>query len=37
MLKYGGGGNKVVGTCQVPNENADSVLNELVSALKKDG
>lgn len=37
MLKYGGGGHKAVGTCQVPNEKAESVLNELVSAIKKDG
>lgn len=37
MLKYGGGGHKVVGTCQVPNEKADSVLNELVSTMKADG
>jgi len=37
MLKYGGGGHKVVGTCQVPYEKADTVLNELVSAIKKDG
>jgi len=37
MLKYGGGGHKAVGTCQVPNEDADSVLHELVSTLKRDG
>jgi nanoRNase/pAp phosphatase (c-di-AMP/oligoRNAs hydrolase) len=37
MLKYGGGGHKAVGTCQVPYENADTVLNELVSTMKKDG
>jgi nanoRNase/pAp phosphatase (c-di-AMP/oligoRNAs hydrolase) len=37
MLKYGGGGHKVVGTCQVPYEKADTVLNELVSTIKKDG
>jgi nanoRNase/pAp phosphatase (c-di-AMP/oligoRNAs hydrolase) len=29
MLKYGGGGHKVVGTCQVPYENADTVLSEF--------
>jgi len=37
MLKYGGGGHKVVGTCQVPYEKADIVLKELVSTMKKDG
>ena len=37
MLKYGGGGHKVVGTCQVPYEKADTVLKELVSTMKKDG
>lgn len=37
MLKNGGGGHKAVGTCQVPYEKADIVLNELVSTMKKDG
>jgi nanoRNase/pAp phosphatase (c-di-AMP/oligoRNAs hydrolase) len=37
MLKYGGGGHKAVGTCQVENEDADSVLEELVSTLKAAG
>jgi hypothetical protein len=37
MLKYGGGGHKVVGTCQVPYEKADMVLKELVTTMKKDG
>jgi nanoRNase/pAp phosphatase (c-di-AMP/oligoRNAs hydrolase) len=37
MLKYGGGGHKVVGTCQVSYEKADTVLKELVSTMKKDG
>jgi nanoRNase/pAp phosphatase (c-di-AMP/oligoRNAs hydrolase) len=37
MLKYGGGGHKVVGTCQVPYEKADTVLKELVATMKKDG
>jgi nanoRNase/pAp phosphatase (c-di-AMP/oligoRNAs hydrolase) len=36
MLKYGGG-HKVVGTCQVPYEKADTVLKELVSTIKKNG
>ena len=32
MLKYGGGGHKKVGTCQVPYDQADRVLNELIAA-----
>jgi oligoribonuclease NrnB/cAMP/cGMP phosphodiesterase (DHH superfamily) len=32
MLRYGGGGHKAVGTCQVPNEQADHVLKELIQA-----
>jgi nanoRNase/pAp phosphatase (c-di-AMP/oligoRNAs hydrolase) len=32
MLKYGGGGHKQVGTCQVPNDQADHVLGELIAA-----
>lgn len=31
LLKYGGGGHKQVGTCQVPHEKADIVLGELVA------
>jgi oligoribonuclease NrnB/cAMP/cGMP phosphodiesterase (DHH superfamily) len=34
MLKYGGGGHKAVGTCQVPYDNADRVLGELAQAIK---
>ena len=34
MLRYGGGGHKAVGTCQVPYDQADTVLNELVAACK---
>ena len=30
MLRYGGGGHNVVGTCQVPYEDTDKVLNELL-------
>jgi len=33
MLKYGGGGHRQVGTCQVPNEDGDRVLVEIVNAL----
>jgi hypothetical protein len=31
MLKYGGGGHKAVGTCQVPYNMADSVLKEILA------
>lgn len=33
MLKHGGGGHKMVGTCQVPYDSADSVIDELIRAL----
>jgi nanoRNase/pAp phosphatase (c-di-AMP/oligoRNAs hydrolase) len=33
MLEYGGGGHAAAGTCQVPNENADAVLAELLEKL----
>ncbi|MFO8043857.1 MAG: exopolyphosphatase [Alkalispirochaeta sp.] len=35
MLNYGGGGHANAGTCQVPNDQAETVLAEVVSALKK--
>ena len=34
MLKYGGGGHRAVGTCQVPCEHADHVLKEIVEICK---
>jgi nanoRNase/pAp phosphatase (c-di-AMP/oligoRNAs hydrolase) len=34
MLKYGGGGHRNVGTCQVPYENVDTVLAEIIEMLK---
>ena len=37
MLKYGGGGHQAVGTCQVPYDDADRVLAELVEAIKAEG
>lgn len=37
MLKYGGGGHPQVGTCQVPYDDADKVIAELVEKMKKDG
>ena len=37
MLKYGGGGHKQVGTCQVPADKADSNLKEILAKINKDG
>lgn len=37
MLKYGGGGHRQVGTCQVPYDEADTVMAEMVAQMKKDG
>lgn len=37
MLKYGGGGHSAAGTCQVPSEKADTVLQEIVTVLKQNG
>ncbi|MFT4929021.1 MAG: nanoRNase/pAp phosphatase (c-di-AMP/oligoRNAs hydrolase) [Phenylobacterium sp.] len=37
MLKYGGGGHRVAGTCQVPNEDAEKVLEELIAVITEDG
>ncbi|MBN1771473.1 MAG: exopolyphosphatase [Deltaproteobacteria bacterium] len=37
MLRYGGGGHRAVGTCQVAHEDADRVLDELVAQLNRDG
>jgi len=37
MLKYGGGGHERVGTCQVPTEKADTVLQEIIEAINADG
>jgi nanoRNase/pAp phosphatase (c-di-AMP/oligoRNAs hydrolase) len=36
MLQYGGGGHAMVGTCQVPHEDAARVLKEIVTHLKTD-
>jgi nanoRNase/pAp phosphatase (c-di-AMP/oligoRNAs hydrolase) len=33
MLSYGGGGHEAAGTCQVPNEDAERVLGELVTRI----
>jgi nanoRNase/pAp phosphatase (c-di-AMP/oligoRNAs hydrolase) len=37
MLKHGGGGHKQVGTCQVPAEKADKILESIVQRLMQDG
>ncbi len=37
LLQYGGGGHKQVGTCQVPYEESNRVLGELVGRMKQDG
>jgi nanoRNase/pAp phosphatase (c-di-AMP/oligoRNAs hydrolase) len=35
LLFYGGGGHKQVGTCQISNENADKVINEIMEKINK--
>ena len=37
MLKYGGGGHKNAGTCQVDNDKAAAVLQELIVKINADG
>jgi nanoRNase/pAp phosphatase (c-di-AMP/oligoRNAs hydrolase) len=37
MFEYGGGGHEAAGTCQVPNEDAERVLGELVQRINADG
>jgi len=37
LLKYGGGGHRQVGTCQVDYGEADRVIGELVERMKADG
>jgi nanoRNase/pAp phosphatase (c-di-AMP/oligoRNAs hydrolase) len=36
MLSYGGGGHEAAGTCQVANEDAETVLAELVRRINAD-
>lgn len=36
-LKYGGGGHEAAGTCQVSNDEADKVQDELIARINKDG
>jgi nanoRNase/pAp phosphatase (c-di-AMP/oligoRNAs hydrolase) len=35
-LKYGGGGHEAAGTCQIPNQDADQVLPELINQLRDE-
>ncbi|MDR3318960.1 MAG: exopolyphosphatase [Clostridiales bacterium] len=37
LLKYGGGGHRQVGTCQVVYGEADKAIAELIAVMKKDG
>ena len=36
MLQYGGGGHQAAGTCQVPNDEADARLAEIVARINAD-
>lgn len=35
MAKYGGGGHAVVGSCRVPNEQAEKVIQEILETIKE--
>ena len=37
MLKYGGGGHQAAGTCQVDNDQAQTVLDALIQKINQDG
>lgn len=37
MLKYEGGGHEAAGTCQINNDLANKVLDELITQINKDG
>jgi nanoRNase/pAp phosphatase (c-di-AMP/oligoRNAs hydrolase) len=37
MLKYGGGGHRAAGTCQVSHDNAEAVREEIVRQINRDG
>jgi nanoRNase/pAp phosphatase (c-di-AMP/oligoRNAs hydrolase) len=37
MLAYGGGGHNAAGTCQVDNDRANAVLQELITKINADG
>ncbi|RNC29098.1 MAG: hypothetical protein AWM53_01018 [Candidatus Dichloromethanomonas elyunquensis] len=34
MLEYGGGGHRMVGTCQVPYERAETIIGQIIERLK---
>ncbi|MBL8644314.1 MAG: exopolyphosphatase [Rhodospirillaceae bacterium] len=36
-LKYGGGGHMAAGTCQVPNDQAEKTLGDLIGTINTDG
>lgn len=37
MLKYSGGGHQAAGTCQIDNDKAEQVLQELITQINADG
>ncbi|HEX2120270.1 MAG TPA: exopolyphosphatase, partial [Thermoanaerobaculia bacterium] len=37
MDKYGGGGHRGAGTCQLPNSRAESTIRDIIEELKRDG
>ncbi len=37
MLQYGGGGHEAAGTCQIENDKADTILQELITQINQDG
>ena len=37
MQSYGGGGHDAAGTCQIENEDAPRVLDELIKRINADG
>jgi nanoRNase/pAp phosphatase (c-di-AMP/oligoRNAs hydrolase) len=37
MLSFGGGGHRSAGTCQIDNDRADAVLDELIEIITDDG
>ena len=37
MLKYGGGGHKNAGTCQIENDKVEQTLREIIDIINKNG
>ncbi len=37
MLRYGGGGHNAAGTCQIENEKAEAILEELITIITNEG